>query len=134
MSLDILDYVQTISTQIYPRGHWVFKESDDSEECMFFIFAGTIGFYKKMGRDSIKLSEMNAGHFFGEIALIKSVKRTAGAKVESENAKIARLDKRTFIQISKNAPEFLFELLKQSIDRQIMAEARLKKITEGSHS
>ena len=77
---------------------------------------------------------MNAGHFFGEIALIKSVKRTAGAKVESENAKIARLDKRTFIQISKNAPEFLFELLKQSIDRQIMAEARLKKITEGSHS
>ena len=42
---------------------------------------------------------------------------------------IARLDRTIFMQLAKTEPEFLFDLLKIVLDRLIIAELNVKKLT-----
>ena len=75
------------------------------------------------------INSIKAGGFFGEIALIKNLPRTATAIVSSPEAQIARLDKNVFLQVSRSNPEFLFDLLKTVLDRLIIAEYKIKKLS-----
>ncbi|MBN8222106.1 MAG: cyclic nucleotide-binding domain-containing protein, partial [Spirochaetes bacterium] len=54
---------------------------------------------------------LTQGHFFGEMALIRAMPRTASATVISAEAKLGRIDLATFAWLAKSNPTFLTNLI-----------------------
>lgn len=96
---------------------------------MYFVTEGEVSIYITNKTGQLKVNTITPGKFFGEIALLKNLPRTASAIVTSSSAHIARIDRTIFMQLAKSEPEFLFELLKLVLDRLIVAEHNVKKLT-----
>ena len=127
--MDITKYLHTLSTQSLAKGSFLFKENDTSDGTMYFVITGQVDMIVGKSDEARVINLIKAGGFFGEIALIKNLPRTATAIVSSPEAQIARLDKNVFLQVSRSNPEFLFDLLKTVLDRLIIAEYKIKKLS-----
>ncbi len=127
--MDISKYLHSLSTQTLKKGSVIFTEGEAADGTMYFLIHGQVDIYADYTTSKLKVNEIKEGDFFGEIALIKNIARTATAIVVSDEAQIARLDKTIFIQVARQNPEFLFDLLKTVIDRLIVAEFKIKKLT-----
>lgn len=90
------------------QGTVVFSEGDKSNGCMYFIFSGEVEITKK-GFGALRT--LSQGHFFGEMALIRAIPRTASARVLSAEAKLGRIDLATFAWLAKSNPTFLTNLI-----------------------
>jgi CRP/FNR family transcriptional regulator, cyclic AMP receptor protein len=110
----------------FQAGAAVFREGDASNGCMYFIFSGDIEITKAgMG----KLRTLKQGHFFGEMALIRAMPRSATAVVTTPEAKLGKIDLQTFAWLAKNNPTFLSNLITVVARRA----ARAMKITADRH-
>jgi len=90
------------------RDDIVFAEGEASNGCMYFIFSGEV----EIARQGLGvLRTLSQGHFFGEMALIRSMPRTATATVKSTEAKLGKIDLRTFAWLAKSNPKFLTSLI-----------------------
>lgn len=109
-------------------GEAIFNEGDASNGCMYFIFSGEVEI-SKQGLGHIRT--LLQGHFFGEMALVRAIPRTAGATVISAEAKLGRIDLQTFAWLAKNNPTFLTNLIGVVAKRAARA---MKKVSEASSS
>lgn len=90
------------------RDDIIFAEGEASNGCMYFIFSGEVEIAKQgLGI----LRTLSQGHFFGEMALIRSIPRTATATVRSGEAKLGKIDLRTFAWLARSNPKFLSSLI-----------------------
>jgi CRP-like cAMP-binding protein len=86
----------------------VFAEGEASNGTMYFIFSGEVEITKQgLG----VLRTLSQGHFFGEMALIRSIPRTATATVKSAEAKLGKIDLKTFAWLARSNPRFLTSLI-----------------------
>lgn len=100
--------VNKIQPTLLQRDAIVFAEGEASNGCMYFIFSGEVEITKQgLG----VLRTLSQGHFFGEMALIRSMPRTATATVKSTEAKLGKIDLRTFAWLAKSNPKFLTSLI-----------------------
>lgn len=83
--------LQQAKTREYRSGEQIIDEGSVGEE-FFFILTGSVEVTKKTDPTPIVLSE---GNGFGEVALIKRVKRTASVRAR-ENVTVLCLEKRLF--------------------------------------
>ena len=90
------------------NGAVVFAEGDKSNGCMYFIFSGEVEITKK-GFGTLR--SLSQGHFFGEMALVRAMPRSATATVKSADAKLGRIDLETFAWLAKSNPTFLTNLI-----------------------
>lgn len=121
----ILDYVNAVSSHTFHKKEVVFREGDYAKGTMYFIFDGEVSLYRKQESGEQKhLTTLKSGEYFGEVALIKGCTRTASAIVTSDTARVANIDKEVFLKIATTQPNFLFELLRMTIDRMLAAENR----------
>jgi CRP/FNR family transcriptional regulator, cyclic AMP receptor protein len=90
------------------RGTVIFREGEDANGLMFFIFDGEVEISK---RGFGVLRTLGPGHFFGEMALVRSMPRTATAMVSSTGAKLGKIDVQTFAWLAKSNPSFLNNLI-----------------------
>lgn len=97
--------IQPINTA---KGAVIFAEGEKSNGCMYFIFSGEVEITKK-GFGSLRV--LTQGHFFGEMALIRAMPRSATAAVISPEAKLGRIDLATFAWLAKSNPTFLTNLI-----------------------
>lgn len=125
---NIYDYINTVSTKIYRNGDYIFQEGDASNGRMYFVFEGELAVLKKRPTGIQEVGTLAAGSFFGEMALIKAKPRMASIQVKSAAAKLGIIDKQSFLKLSKQAPAFLFVLLKSVIERLTYAEERIEKL------
>lgn len=103
-----MDGVHKIQPFIAQKGFCVFREGDKSDGCMYFIFSGDVEITKEgLGH----LRNLSQGHFFGEMALVRAIPRTATATVISAEAKLGKIDPRTFAWLAKSNPTFLTNLI-----------------------
>ena len=109
-------------------GDVIFNENDASNGCMYFIFSGEVAI-SKQGLGHIRT--LSQGHFFGEMALVRAIARTASAKVASPEAKLGRIDVKTFAWLAKSNPAFLTNLIGVVAKRAARA---MKKVNEASGS
>jgi membrane protein len=69
--------------ETYPVGHVLIAEGDDSR-IAYFLYAGRAGVYKDTTEGRRRLSELNEGQLFGEMAYLLNEKRTASVVADSE--------------------------------------------------
>ncbi len=97
--------------RMYPRGSYIFREGDPSDE-MYYILSGRIQMEKTVGAVKKILADMGPGNYFGEIAALIQAPRTASAKV-CEDAEVAIIDGDTFHSLLRESDNVAMIMLKE---------------------
>jgi len=108
----------------YPRGTLLFHEGDAGRE-MFIIQKGKVQVRKKVGAGEKILAELGEGEFFGEMALLEGLNRSATVEV-IEDSKILVINPGTFESLLKSNIEIAIKMLKKMAARLRTADERLE--------
>ena len=108
----------------YPRGTLLFHEGDAGRE-MFIIQKGKVQVRKKVGAGEKILTELGEGEFFGEMALLEGLSRSATVEV-IEDSKILVINPETFESLLKSNIEIAIKMLKKMAARLRTADERLE--------
>ncbi|HOL63212.1 MAG: cyclic nucleotide-binding domain-containing protein [Elusimicrobiales bacterium] len=75
---DLLYILENLYEKKYLKNEVLFNEGDIGR-ALFIIYSGNIGLYKKNGDQNILFSEVKAGDFIGEMALLEEMPRSLSA-------------------------------------------------------
>lgn len=111
------------------RGDIIFREGDAHDGSMFCIMQGMFAVTKKNpdGMQEV-IRGLGPGEFFGELALITRRPRAMTISVVSAQARLGILREDQFEKLARINAQFLFHLLRSSVDKLRRAEARLTEI------
>ena len=98
----IREIILQLEPVVYTPGDYIMYQGDIGYD-MFFISKGSVDVMS--GDETITYATLSSGQFFGEIALLISVPRTATIKAK-EYCDLYRLDKETFERIIERYPDF----------------------------
>ncbi len=93
-----------------PAGSFVFREGERGEE-MYIIQEGEVELVKQFGPEEKRLMALEAGDFFGEMAMLESRPRSASARV-LKDARLLPVDASTFDQMLREYPEVAVRMLR----------------------
>ena len=96
----------------YNKGQVLFREGEDGEE-MFIVQSGRVAIKKKV-RDGTEatLAVLEKGDFFGEMALLERLPRSATAEV-IEEGDLIKIDNEIFGDMIKANPEIAIRMLRK---------------------
>ena len=63
----------------FEKGSVLFEEGDDGEE-FYIIRSGKVAIKKRVPHGEVTLAVLEKGDFFGEMAMLEHISRTAGAR------------------------------------------------------
>jgi CRP-like cAMP-binding protein len=95
----------------FPKGTVLFNEGDEGEE-MFIIRSGKVAIKKRVPHGEITLAMLEKGDFFGEMAVLERIPRTAGAEMV-EAGDLIVIGSQDFDDMLKNIPEFAVRMLRK---------------------
>ncbi len=96
---------------VYPAGEFVIKEGDTGET-MYMIVSGEVSVVKGLGEDQeIELARIGTGDYFGEMALVDDVVRSASVRTEKES-RLLVLHKQEFKEIVREYPQIALQICK----------------------
>lgn len=99
----------------FPKGTVLFREGDLGRE-MFIIQQGKVQVRKRVGKTEEVLAELSAGEFFGEMALLIGMDRSATVEV-IEDSKLLVINPETFASLLKSDIEIALKMLKKMAAR-----------------
>jgi F420-non-reducing hydrogenase small subunit len=99
----------------YRKGETIFKEGDDGKE-MFILVDGDVAIYTETGGHKIILNRLEAGDFFGEMALVTGHARTATA-VAANDTHLITLDNAQLETSLSSSPEMALFIVQVLITR-----------------
>lgn len=134
MRKEVLETLKTLSSRDFRQGETIFKEGDMPDDTMYFLLTGEIGIMKKRPEGEREINRVSPGSFFGEMALIGNRPRLASARVQSVSAKVAVLNKATFLKLCGTTPQFVLNMLQYAVSRLLAAEDKLQRIKEENKS
>lgn len=108
----------------YPAGAVLFQEGDPGSR-MYVLRSGRVKIAKRVGGADVTLAILGAGEFFGEMALLEGLPRSATAVV-LEDSRLIEVDETTFDSLVRRSTEFSMRLLRRlsarlrEADRQIL--------------
>jgi CRP/FNR family cyclic AMP-dependent transcriptional regulator len=92
--------------QTYQKSEVIFSENSLGKD-MYIVYSGKVGIYKRGVRGHTKLlATVEAGDFFGEMALVDDSPRSATAIAEEDNTQLLVLDKGKFTYLLRYQPDF----------------------------
>lgn len=109
----------------YSQGAVLFEEGDPGSR-MYVLRTGRVKIAKRVGGAEVTLALLGPGDFFGEMALLEGLPRTATATV-IEDARLIEVDESTFESLVRRSSEISVRLLRRlsarlrEADRQIQA-------------
>ena len=107
----------------FNKGHVLFNEGEDGEE-MYIIQSGKVAIKKQVKDGETVLATLEKGDFFGEMAILERMPRSAAAEVVEEGDLIV-INGETFGDMIKANPEIAVRMLRKyslrlrDADRQI---------------
>ena len=97
------------------KGTVLFREGDLGRE-MFIIQKGRVQVRKRVGTAEKVLAELSDGEFFGEMALLTGMDRSATVEV-IEDSKLLVINPDTFESLLKSNPDIALKMLKKMASR-----------------
>jgi CRP/FNR family cyclic AMP-dependent transcriptional regulator len=95
----------------FATGTVLFHEGDEGEE-MYIIRSGKVAIKKKVAHGEILLAVLEKGDFFGEMAMLERIPRTAGAEVV-EGGDLIVIGSEVFGDMVKSYPEIAVRMLRK---------------------
>jgi HEAT repeat protein len=127
-----LDQLRTIAAHLTERdmfpGEIIFREGDSNQE-LYLIVSGKVHIVKHFGAKSRTLATLQAGDFFGEMAIFEDRPRSADA-VGAEQGILLVLSPERFRQVVLQDPAISFEIFRvlsfriRRFDEETMGAAR----------
>jgi CRP-like cAMP-binding protein len=108
----------------FPKGTVLFREGDLGRD-MFIIQKGKVQVRKRVGTTEKVLAELSDGEFFGEMALLMGMDRSATVEV-IEDCKILVVGPDTFESLLKSNIEIALKMLKKMASRLRALDERLE--------
>lgn len=113
--------------RVYTKGSVLFKEGDGGHE-MFYILSGRILLEKNDGRAQRVLAELGPGQYFGEMAALIDIRRSATARAV-EDSDLAVIDGDTFQDMMRESRGVAVHMLKEFSRRLKTSNAALEELT-----
>ena len=110
----------------FSAGETVFSQGGLGTE-MFIILEGEIHIIKHINQESHLLSKLEKGDFFGEMALLESVPRTADAVAQSD-VKVLIINGARFDEMLHKNPEIAVRIIRKYSKRLREANALLERL------
>lgn len=127
MSLNVFEYVNNLPVVMFKENEIVFSQDDPTDGRMYFVAEGELTVCRRIEGDSHELNRLHPGDFFGEMAILNRMPRSATIQVISKHAKLGYLDEEMFIKIARVNPVFHYSLLKLVIQRISQIEDNIEE-------
>ncbi len=98
-------------TKIYQKGDIIIKEGDHGSE-MFIIKEGSVDVIKGKGDNTITLTTLKRGDFFGEMSILEDVFRSATV-IAKEETHLIVLNQGSFLLKIREDQTFAFNIMKK---------------------
>lgn len=99
----------------FGAGNFIFKEGETGGE-MYIIQTGEVEILKLSHGESHRLAVLEEGDFFGEMAILEDLPRTASARAHTDCG-LLRIDHSTFDQLIRHNPEISIRMLRKLCHR-----------------
>ena len=116
------DFVQEKTVR---AGEVIFREDELGEE-MYIVRSGRVSIHQDVKEGRVSLLVVELGGYFGEMAIIDDLPRSASATAEVDTSLFV-LHKTDFRSAVQDYPDIAFEILRVMTSRVRAAEARLAK-------
>src|SRR5882762_7188458 len=113
-----------------PSGTVLFREGDRGQT-MYVIRSGKVNISKRIGDSEITLAVLGPGEFFGEMALLEGLPRSAGATV-IEEATLVEVDQQSFETLIRKNSEVALRLLRRLSARLREADRQIQSLMSRS--
>lgn len=113
----------------FKTGEFIFNEGDLGME-MYIIHEGKIEILKKIQGEQRQLAVLEKGDFFGEMAILEDLPRTASARALTE-VKLLHINGSTFDQMLRSNPEIAVRMMRK-LSRRLRETDRLLRDAIGS--
>jgi len=108
----------------YASSTLLFDENDPGSR-MYVVKSGKVKIWRKLGETEIVLAYIGQGEFFGEMALLEGLPRSAAATVV-EPSELIEIDKETFEQMLRANSEIAVRMMRKLCQRLREADKRLQ--------
>ena len=115
-------------SQEYQDGECIFDEGDTSRD-LYIVQQGIVRITKQTANGPIDIVEFKRGDFFGDMALLQSLPRYAGAYAKGVT-RLLTLKPGGFLLKIRRDPTFAFEMLQQMSFRVKVSNDRLLELVE----
>jgi len=112
----------------YTRGAYIFREGDTDSD-MFYILSGRVRVEQEAGYTKNKLAELGPGDYFGEMAPLIDIPRTASV-IALEDSNIAVIDRETFCHLLLESRGVSLLLLREFSHRLKRSNEALEELTK----
>ncbi|MDF1563057.1 MAG: Crp/Fnr family transcriptional regulator [Deltaproteobacteria bacterium] len=110
----------------HPEGDLLFEEGDVGKK-MFVIQSGQVQIFRTVGKDRIVLAHLGPGEFFGEMAILEGLPRSASALVV-EPTKLIEVDSRMFEEMISENAEIAIRIMRKLAGRVRELDLRLQNL------
>jgi CRP-like cAMP-binding protein len=101
--------------KVYEDGEVVFSQGDDSRE-MFIVQEGRVDITMRVRKREVHLTTLEKGDFFGEMALLELLPRSATATARGKTKCLVMLSGGFLLRLRRD-PTLAFEMLKEMSSR-----------------
>lgn len=110
----------------FKKGEIIFKEGELGNE-MYIIQSGKVRIYKDIDGYDQTLTSLEKGDFFGEMAILEGLPRTATAEAE-EDCVLIKINSANFISMIKSNVEIAIRIMRKLSLRLREATSQLEKL------
>jgi len=114
------------SSETYAAGDVIFRQGDLGTE-MYIIQEGQVDIVKQLGGESHLLSKLDRGDFFGEMAILENVARSADA-IASTDVRVLAINGSRFDEMLRKNPEVAVRIIRKYSQRLREANALLERL------
>nr|HXH28742.1 cyclic nucleotide-binding domain-containing protein [Candidatus Polarisedimenticolia bacterium] len=111
------------------KGESIYKEGDLGSE-MFVVQSGSVRIFREIGDVKQELAVMEKGDFFGEIAVLEGLPRTASAEAV-DPVELIEINTTTFDRMIRSNIEIAVRMLRKLSNRLQEATRRIEVLSRG---
>jgi CRP-like cAMP-binding protein len=113
----------------YKKGHVLFKEGEEGDE-MFIVQSARVAIKKRVKDGEATLAVLEKGDFFGEMAILERLPRSATAEV-IEDGDLIKIESEIFGDMIKSNPEIAIRMLRKYSIRLRETNKQIEAIMAG---